>query len=226
MNQSPAPQAMLFDLDGTLFKTETLLLPAYHAAFDALRREGVYEGPTPSDERILGGLGMLLEEIWERVLPDVPAAVRSRADELLLAEQMDRLLRGEGMLYDGVEETLQALHARGIQLFVASNGLEDYVREVIRMKGLAPLFTGLYSAGEYATKSKVDLVKLLLEQHGLQSAWMVGDRSSDVEAGHRNGLKVIGCDYAGFRSERELDEADVRITAFPELLGLLPRVEN
>ncbi|UUZ93287.1 hypothetical protein LJK87_00265 [Paenibacillus sp. P25] len=28
---------------------------------------------------------------------------------------------------------------------------------------------------------------------------MVGDRSSDVEAGRANGLFVVGCDYAGFR---------------------------
>ncbi|MVP00874.1 HAD family hydrolase [Paenibacillus lutrae] len=225
MSRNEKPEAMLFDLDGTLFKTETLLLPAYHATFDALREEGVYEGPTPPDERVLGGLGMLLEQIWERVLPDSSAEVRDRANELLTLEQDKRLAQGEGMLYDDVESTLKALHDEGIRLFVASNGLEDYVKEVIRLKGLAPLFTGLYSAGEYRTKSKVDLVKRLLEDHDIQHAWMVGDRSSDVEAGHGNGLRVIGCDYAGFRSDNELDSADIRISSFAELLQLLPGKE-
>ncbi len=37
------PEAMIFDLDGTLFQTETLLLPAYRATFDRLREEGLYE---------------------------------------------------------------------------------------------------------------------------------------------------------------------------------------
>lgn len=215
------PEAMLFDLDGTLFQTETLLLPAYEAAFDELRQEGTYTLGTPPKELILSSLGMLLEHIWARVLPDSDEAVRSRADELLLRHQMEGLERGDGVMYDGVEETLRALHAKGIKLFVASNGLEGYVKEVIRLKGLGDLFTGLYSAGEYQTRSKVDLVKLLLEHHGVRSAWMVGDRSSDVEAGKDNGLPVVGCRYAQFGKDSELEGADMIITQFSQLLELV-----
>ncbi len=61
------PQAMMFDMDGTLFETETVLLPAYHRTFEQLRSEGLYEGETPSESIILGSLGMLLEDIWARV---------------------------------------------------------------------------------------------------------------------------------------------------------------
>jgi phosphoglycolate phosphatase len=217
----PQPEAMLFDLDGTLFRTETLLLPAYHAAFDQLRAEGLYEGPTPPEELILGSLGMLLEHIWQRVLPDAAPAARRRIDELLLERQLEGLEQGQGRLYEGVAETLRELHGRGVRLFVASNGLEAYVKGVVRATGIAPYFEGLYSAGEYRTRSKADLVKLLLEKHGVKTAWMVGDRSSDVDAGRRNGLTVIGCDYAGFRSSGELDGDDVRIHAFPQLLDAL-----
>lgn len=214
----PQPEAMLFDLDGTLFRTETLLLPAYHAAFDRLREERLYEGPTPPEERILGSLGMLLEHIWERVMPGSRPETRARIDELLLEEQLSRLQQGQGSLYEGVAETLRELHGRGVRLFVASNGLEDYVKGVVRATGIAPYFEDLYSAGEHRTRSKVDLVRLLLGRFGVRSAWMVGDRSSDVEAGRRNGLPVIGCDYAGFRSSGELEGDDVRIRAFPQLL--------
>ncbi|MDF2721294.1 MAG: haloacid dehalogenase, partial [Paenibacillus sp.] len=113
------------------------------------------------------------------------------------------------------------LRAKGVKLFVASNGLEMYVKDVIGQRGLAPLFTGLYSAGEYDTRSKVDLVKLLLDHHGIETAWMVGDRSSDVEAGKRNGLPVVGCEYAQFGKESELEGADMRITEFPQLRELI-----
>jgi phosphoglycolate phosphatase-like HAD superfamily hydrolase len=121
-----------------------------------------------------------------------------------------------------VAETLEALKHRGYKLFIASNGLEDYVKQVPAYKGIAPLIDGFYSAGEYQTRSKVDLVRLLVQQHGLQSAWMVGDRSSDVEAGHKNGFPVVGCAYAGFGENSELADADMRITRFAELAQLLP----
>jgi phosphoglycolate phosphatase len=215
------PEAMLFDLDGTLFQTETLLLPAYHATFDELRAKGIYEGETPPEDRILGALGMLLEQIWMRVMPESPVAVHQEADKLLIKYQVEGLQEGRGVLYEGVAETLQTLHAKGVRLFVASNGLEDYVKQVITGMGLAHLFEGLYSAGEYQTRSKVDLVRILLEKHGIQSAWMVGDRSSDVEAGLRNNLTVVACDYAGFREAGELEGAHIRIGRFAELLDYI-----
>ncbi|MFB6367155.1 HAD family hydrolase [Paenibacillus elgii] len=217
------PEAMIFDLDGTLFQTETLLLPAYHATFEQLRAEGLFQGETPDEKHILSGLGMLLEHIWQLVMPDVDVTVHRRADELLLKLQVEGMARGEGKLYDGVADTLRELRRRGVRLFIASNGLEAYVKGVIRHQGLEPLFEvgGLYSAGEYATRSKVDLVRQLLDKHGIANAWMVGDRSSDVEAGHANGLFVVGCDYAGFRKEGELDQADVRIADFRDLPTLL-----
>ncbi len=217
------PEAMIFDLDGTLFQTETLLLPAYHATFEQLRAEGLFQGETPDEKYILSGLGMLLEHIWQLVIPDADAAVHRRADELLLKLQVEGMARGEGKLYDGVADTLRELRRRGVRLFIASNGLEAYVKGVIRHQGLEPLFEagGLYSAGEYGTRSKVDLVRQLLDKYGIDNAWMVGDRSSDVEAGHANGLFVVGCDYAGFRKEGELDQADVRIADFRDLPALL-----
>jgi phosphoglycolate phosphatase len=215
------PEAMIFDLDGTLFQTETLLLPAYHATFDQMRAEGIYKGETPPESAILGSLGMLLEHIWQRVMPEAEVAVHRRADDLLLDYQMKGLANGEGSLYEDVADALAKLHAQGIRLFIASNGLEGYVKGVIEYKGLSPLFEGLYSAGEFQTRSKVDLVKKLLDMYGVKSAWMVGDRSSDVEAGLENGLTVIGCDYAGFRNKGELEGAHVRINRFSDIVGLI-----
>ena len=212
---------MIFDLDGTLFRTETLLLPAYHRTFRRLREEGLYAGETPPEARFLGALGKLLPQIWREVIPDSAESVRERADELLLMFQQEGLRQGQGELYPGVRETLERLRAQGVRLFVASNGLEGYVKEVVRHKGIAPLFEAVYSAGEYGTASKVDLVRLLIRTHRPAAAWMVGDRASDVEAGAANGLAVIGCDYAGFGAAGELAGADRVIRRFAELADLL-----
>lgn len=214
------PEAIVFDMDGTLFQTESLLLPAYHKMFDILREEGLYVGPTPPEERILGCLGMLLADIWKNVMPEADEAVHRRADELLLQLEIEGLEAGGTLLYPQVVETLTALKERGVKLFVASNGLEDYIHSIVVVHELKALFEGLYSAGGQGTATKTELLRILLDNHGISSAWMVGDRSSDVQAGKGNGQTVIGCAYAGFGRQDELKGSDVIITAFDELIGL------
>jgi phosphoglycolate phosphatase len=216
------PEAIILDLDGTLFQTETLLETVHRRVFETLRGERLYMAPPPPIDKLLGSLGMLLTDIWKRVMPDGSAAAHERANVLLLQYELEELAMGRGSLYPGVPETLCALRERGIRLFIASNGLEAYVKGVPQVKGIAELFEAAYSAGEFVTGSKVDLVRRLLDTFGVRRAWMVGDRSSDVEAGRRNGLSVVGCDYAGFGREGELEGADAVIRSFPELLELLP----
>ncbi|XEC96447.1 HAD family hydrolase [Paenibacillus tarimensis] len=212
------PEAMIFDMDGTLFQTETLLEHVHVRLFRQLREEELYLGEMPPAEKLLSSLGMLLEDIWRRVMPDGSDAAHRRADELMLQYELEGLDSGLGSLYPYVETTLQELQRRGIKLFVASNGLEHYVKGVARSKGIDRYFHGLYSAGEYGTLSKVDLVAGLLKDYGIRTAWMIGDRSSDVEAGVKNGLTVIGCDYAGFGKKEELEGADAVIADFRELI--------
>ncbi|WP_410512000.1 HAD hydrolase-like protein [Paenibacillus sp. BR2-3] len=223
--QLTKPEAMVFDMDGTLFQTESLLLPAYHKMFDILREEGLYSGPTPPEERILSSLGMVLEQIWKNVMPEADEAVHRRADQLLLQLEIEGLEAGGTLLYPKVVETLRALKERGIRLFVASNGLKDYIHSIVVVHELKDLFEDLYSAGGQGTATKVELLRLLLDNHGISNAWMVGDRSSDVEAGKGNGQTVIGCAYAGFGREDELKGSDVIISSFDELLNLYDKAE-
>ncbi|SDT27455.1 Phosphoglycolate phosphatase, HAD superfamily [Paenibacillaceae bacterium GAS479] len=218
------PDAVIFDMDGTLLQTETLLLQVHGRIFAALREEGLYVEPEPPVEALLGCLGMLLEDIWLKLMPTATEEARSRANELLLHFELEGLATGEGQLYGGVPETLKSLREQGVRLFVASNGLQPYVEAIVQHKGLAALFDGLYTAGGRNTATKAELVRLLLDEHAVSSAWMVGDRSSDVDAGKRNGLAVVGCAYADFGASAELDGSDVRIHHFAELLQLLPKV--
>lgn len=214
------PQAMIFDMDGTLFKTETLLIPATARLFARLQNEGLYDGPIPTNDAMLSSLGMLLDDIWKRVIPTASDEARARANELLLEEELAGLQMPGTELYPEVLETLTALREQGVKLFVASNGLEHYVNGVADAHGITSLFDGLYSAGGYQTASKVDLVRILLEEHGIESAWMIGDRSSDVEAGKHNQLEVIGCLFAGYGQDEELKDSDVLINEFRALLPL------
>ncbi|KEO81695.1 HAD family hydrolase [Tumebacillus flagellatus] len=205
--------AIIFDVDGTLFQTEKVALPAYRQTFEQLRR------PLPSDEAILNTFGMTIPEVWETLLPDASMDERDKANELLAKAEIELMQTGTGNLYPGVKNTLQTLRERGVKLFTASNGELRYVETVIETQGLAPLFDKLYCAGAYKTEKKEELVHLILQEQHLneKKTAMVGDRKSDITAGKKNFLLTIGCDF-GFGNAHELDGADLLITSFDQLL--------
>jgi HAD superfamily hydrolase (TIGR01509 family) len=205
--------AMIFDIDGTIFQTEKVALPAIRRTFEQLRR------PIPDDEAILNVFGMTTPELWENLLPDASMDERDRANEMLAHANIEYMEQGRGELYPGVKKTLQALRDAGVKLFTASNGELRYVQTICETQGLLPLFDKLYCAGLYKTETKDELVALLLREQHLDSeqAAMVGDRKSDVIAGKKNGLYTIGCDF-GFANAHELDEADQIITSFDQLM--------
>lgn len=214
----------VFDMDGTLFQSEKVALPAFRRAFHRLKEEGLYRKDLPSDEEIQSVFGMTLEEIWSRLLPEADERTRKIADRWTLEEELAGLKRGEGRLYPGVVETLHRLKEEGWRLFIASNGIRQYLDGVLNTFRLTPLFSGVYGAGEYGTETKVELVRILMEEHGVSGGFMVGDRESDVRAGKANGLEVIGCLYPGFArfgKEEELKDADVVVNRFPDILSVM-----
>lgn len=213
--------AIIFDMDGTLFQTETLAIPAFHRTFERLAQHGLDTGPLPTDERIASSFGMTSVDLWGHVLPEASEETREIADRWMLEEELLLLQEGKGVLYPNVREVLSQLDEAGWPLFIASNGTGPYVRGIVDAYGLNAWFKGIYTAGEYQTRAKEELVKRLMEDHQVTGGYMVGDRSSDVQAGKENGLMVIGCRYAGFpqfSEEKELQGADFLISSFTELL--------
>ena len=215
------PYAVLFDMDGTLLQTEKLSTPAFQRTFEQLREQGLWDGPTPDERELVNVLGLTIEQVWAKLLPGISEDTKKTADRLLLENELALLRQNVTDLYPGVREVLAKLHARGVALFVASNGQERYIEAICEHYGLTPLFTDLYSAGRFHTRSKRDLVAKLLRDYDVKQAVMVGDRHSDVEAGKANGLFTVGCDF-GFAKPGELGGADVIITEFSQLPDHLP----
>ncbi|MFP3392956.1 HAD family hydrolase [Brevibacillus sp. SIMBA_040] len=217
--------AILFDMDGTLLQTEKLAIPAFTRTFEQLQKKGLWDGPTPDEGEITNLLGMTIEQAWNKLIPGASEETVHAADTLLLENETQLIQERITDLYPGVKETLEALHAQGYALFIASNGQEGYIEAICEEYGLKPLLTDLYSAGRFATKSKNDLVAKLLHDYQIKQAIMVGDRHSDIEAGTTNGLKTIGCDF-GFAQPGELDGATIVITSFPQLLEILSKIDT
>lgn len=222
---------LIFDLDGTLFQTESVSFPAMERTFARLRAQGLTSLPTPSHAEQTDCYGLTMEQIWQRLLPGHPREILLLADRYLAQEEVRLLREGRGRLYPEVAETVAQLSQGGYALAVASNGGDAYVQAVIDTCGLRPYFQLVASAGALGTHDKADLVakaaRVLEQATALSSpvcAFMVGDRASDVAAGRKNGLATVGCLY-GYGRPGELADCDHTIRRFSELLTLaFPRI--
>lgn len=217
--------AVIFDMDGTLLKTEEVALPAFKRTFQELKKSGEFTGKIPSDEELTGVFGMTLEEIWNQLLPGQSGELKKKADKRMLEHELAILKEGGLHLYPEVKETLKKFQDQGISLFIASNGLDEYIRGVCECFVLTDFFQDLYSAGRFQTESKDDLVAKLLRDFSIEKGVMVGDRKSDIQAGLANHLYTVGCNY-GFSEEGELDQAHQVITRFSDLHKIIQEQIN
>jgi phosphoglycolate phosphatase-like HAD superfamily hydrolase len=217
MNNYP----IMFDLDGTLFQAHILSLPAYKGAFTSLFQRGLVV-KEPTDQEITGIYGMTDAEIWQKLLPGASEELRQEASRLYFQLELERMEEGAGEIYPRALETLAQLAERGHPLYVVSNGGEMYVKEVCIGFGLSRHLKGIYSAGEFATRSKDQLLTRAIQDHNLPRGLMVGDRCSDIAAGKANGFVTVGCTY-GYSHRQELADADYLIDSIEEIVALAGR---
>jgi phosphoglycolate phosphatase len=218
MSQAKFP--IIFDLDGTLFDCKALTNETFPKTLHILEQRYLNEikiNHFPNYEQFLG---MVTEEIFTQLLPNANDRLINEAKQILVDVEFE-LIPKFGKLFPHVEEVLRELNANGYPLFVASNGSKEYVNKVIEVFSLEKYFTAIYSAGGEATKTKTELLKLLLDTYAyVDKGVMVGDRHSDIEAGNLNQLTTIGCKY-GFGDSEEISDANVIIQDIQDILHLL-----
>ncbi len=212
---------LMFDLDGTLFQAHKLSLTAYGRTFEKLQRQGFCK-QTPDEDVLKKTYGMTEKEIWTMLLPTASPEVQKMAARWTEQEELENLRQGQGALYPRAMSTLEKLKSRGHQLYIVSNGGQDYVHGVCDAFNLTPLFSGLYSAGQYGTDSKSQLLELAVQREHLAPGMMIGDRDSDVAAGTGNGFVTVGCCY-GYGHRDELQGADFLIDDISAVVALVCR---
>jgi phosphoglycolate phosphatase-like HAD superfamily hydrolase/uridine kinase len=201
-----------FDLDGTLFKTETSTVPAVKQAFQELGADR-----EPSDDEIKSFFGELHEVFMDWVMSNGLKCSREEAalriDELEL-QNVER----HGKLFTGAVDTLENLKELGCAVAVCSNGRERYVSAVMDTCDLWPHFDTVRFRRK-PEDSKPGLLKELLEDYEGQRAILVGDRHYDFEAAAKVGCPSVAVRF-GYGND-EIDLADAVIDVLPELVNLV-----
>ncbi|EDL64524.1 HAD hydrolase-like protein [Bacillus sp. SG-1] len=216
--------SLIFDMDGTLFQTDKILELSLHDTFNHLRSQDKWNAETPID-KYREIMGVPLPKVWETLLPQYSIAEREQVDAFFLKSLIENINSGKGALYQNVLEVFKVLKENGYNIYIASNGLTEYLKAIVDYYGLDKWVTETFSIEQIDSLNKSDLVKIIIEKHSLSNAAVVGDRLSDFKAARDNGLVSIGCNF-DFARKEELIQADMIINDFTELITIIPSLNK
>ena len=195
----------LFDLDGTLTDSQEGIVKCFAYA---MKQMGL---PAPELSELLWCVGPPLRESFAKILgPELEHRVEEAA--MAYRERFSDVGLYENLVYQGIPETLQALKARGLSLYVCTSKPRVYAERILEHFGLADLFVHIYGSEIDGTRSKKrELIAHILEQEKLdpERCVMVGDRDFDIIGAKANRLVAIGAAWGyGSREEQIASGAD------------------
>lgn len=185
------PQAVLFDLDGTLVDSA----PDIHAALnETLASYGEPPFTLEAVTRMVGrGVPVLIERAWEGLGKSIEPAERDRVVARFLAIYEPRATELT-TLTAGASEASRALVDAGTPIGVVTNKPEAATREILSHFGLSELMQVVVGgdAGP-AKKPEPGLLLLACERLGLavDQVVFVGDSENDVAAAKAAGMAVV-----------------------------------
>ena len=204
---------IMFDVDGTLYRTETSFFPAVR---DFAARYGF---PAPDENFLRGFIGQNGSE-WRSWLEglNLGKPVDQLAAEFDMIER-ERVAQG-GELYPGADTVLRTLAEAGWVLGVCSNASAWYPELILTKADVRDLFRIIRVPSRPDETKTMMLCEVWNETHPERCA-MVGDRENDMQAAYAAGFAAIGASY-GWAPE-ELGRADVCISDIRELPAALER---
>lgn len=206
------PECLIFDIDGTLWDSRTLVAEGYNSQLEAEGLEALCV--TAADLRPL--FGMVMTDIADRLFPDIPLPERYAL--------MDRCMKTEGrhlrespclgLSYPGVRETIEKL-ADAYRLYIVSNSQRGYPPLVMEKLGLTPYISGHLCFGDTGMP-KGQTIRALMAQHGITSAVYIGDTQGDLDATRDAGIPFVWASY-GFGAP---EAYDYKIDSIAQLLDI------
>ena len=197
---------IIFDMDGTLFRTETVDVEAFN---NALELSGYGKR---SEKEILQLIGLKLDEICKSLLDITEEKIIQKFKSDVIHFEEEAILKW-GELYPGTLNMLKTLRKYRFTMCICSNGNEEYITAIANKFNLHLIFDDI--CFEKRGISKCKAVEILKEKYQVHSFIMVGDRSNDIEAGKINNGISIGVTY-GFGGD-EVEEADFKVESIEEL---------
>jgi phosphoglycolate phosphatase len=208
---------VIFDLDGTLVDSAADIAESVNRTLSDWRL------PTYDVAQITGWIGEGSRQLITYAFRD--AGSDADIDDVMpgfLEHYAETAL--DAVVYEGVRETLAALHAQGVKLAVCTNKNEEFVRPLLDARGLSPYIDGITGGNTLPERKPSGVpLKYLAQQAGvpLDKVLMVGDSESDMLAARDAGVPYVLVTY-GYPKTLDVRNAGALavIDRMPELLDL------
>ena len=191
---------IIFDLEGTLFKTDTV----FNEAFRKVRQNrGIIIGDETIDDNDVECVG----------------------NEVLESESDFNIQKG--VLYEGAIGLLDKLKGEGYTLCICSNGSQQYINHVLCNFNIKDKFSIIKARIEGLSKSQ--MIKQILDESNCCSSIIVGDTIIDFEAADDTCCLSIGVSYGfvndGFGND-DYEKADFLARSPSDIYCIISKING
>jgi len=187
---------LIFDWDGTLFDSTTLIAKCIQAACAEM---GV---PVPSDERASYVIGMGLVAALQYAAPDLAPERYQELGERYRKHYFAR--QHEIVFFDGTLAMLQDLKARGHHLAVATGKSRRGLDQALNGSDLRGLFEATRTAEETAPKPDPRMLAELMDHFQVSPARtvMIGDTTHDLQMAMNAGAAGVAVEFGAHPAQQ------------------------
>ena len=202
--------AIIFDLDGTLWNTVDSCLKA--TSFVKEEHSDITRDVTK--EQIESAMGKTSDEIVNIYYGYLPREKGEEYANEAFNKNVDNLLKEGGTLYPNTRDTIIKL-SKKYKLYIVSNCVKGYIESFLNTSGLKDYFSDYESYGN-TLLSKGENIKLVIKRNNLKNPIYVGDTKGDMEASNYAGIPFVYAAY-GFG---KVEGFDYKINDISELLNI------
>ena len=180
-------EALIFDLDGTLWDSSEGVLKAWNCVLE----EAGYGVDWLSAEKLHGVMGKTVSQIGAEFFPELSSTAQLELVEACCAMEKIILKDAGSRLYDDLEVVLEALDKR-YTLYIVSNCQTGYIETFLEKHRLEKCFKDFESHGR-TNLSKGENIQLVMQRNQIQKAIYIGDTQGDQTAAEQAGGPVHLC---------------------------------
>lgn len=205
--------ALIFDLDGTLWDSSETVAQAWTAALSKLKLS-----KTLTRDDLTREMGKPMDVIMADFFPELPEERRLAIMPALCEEETKLLAVKGGTLYPDVAETLEALRGR-VRLFIVSNCQQGYIESFLTAHSFGSVFEGHLCWGDTGLP-KGGTNRELIRRYELKNPIYIGDTEGDRLSASEAGIPFLHAAY-GFGS---VTAECPRLERFSDLPALLDSI--